>query len=236
MSKNTTHRKQSTSGETPRRPRTLGWIILAAGGFSTWYWYKPLPEDATDVAYSKWEHATRDHQSPWPDSGLLRPRLEDLDATPSPFYPEGNSVSSQSELSGTPTSSLVPAPMHRKNLDELIAELPQPEMREISVPTKWSKMEMTATSETIGRQTDRAASFSDATEWPDASYRKQVAEPRERDVPIPIPPLLNRASSPTTIQTQEDELSQSSHTRFPEISPHEEMPRTPQFIRQPKRK
>lgn len=74
--------KKSTppTSDSTNRPVFLGALILAAGAYSTWYWYKPLPDLNQSVSSSPWEQ-DRSSEWNWTDSAVLRPTLEDLEST-----------------------------------------------------------------------------------------------------------------------------------------------------------
>ncbi|MFN7844100.1 MAG: hypothetical protein ACK5YR_20155 [Pirellula sp.] len=73
-------KKTPPVAEPTNRPVILGFLILAAGGYSTWYWYKPLPDMSQSVSSSPWDQ-DRSAEWNWTDSEVLRPTLEELQST-----------------------------------------------------------------------------------------------------------------------------------------------------------
>jgi hypothetical protein len=77
------NRSSSSSRESQpysQQPKVLGWLILIAGGFSTWYWYRPLPtavNETTNSGFSAaWPNPPAGPKSIWSDKGLVVPSLE----------------------------------------------------------------------------------------------------------------------------------------------------------------
>ncbi len=224
----------------PQRPFTLGLVVLVAGGVSTWHWYKPLPPDAGNEQQAHWNHSVEEDL--WGDTELIRPSLDSLD-----LYTEGGSTHPIDGLVGTNANQLIPVPTYRKNLGEILSTEAQPtlpEVPEIDFASSQGAKVWTNQLEDSPPPSLYASSPSSphlpTSHWPDQTY-----DPR-RGSDVSSPPQLSNAPSllPATnatqsrvIRTQEGEPYGISEHRYP--SPPSELPaeapRTPQFIRQPRR-
>ncbi|XZE44792.1 hypothetical protein SH467x_004412 [Pirellulaceae bacterium SH467] len=235
----------------PRKPWTLGMIVLAAGSFSTWYWYKPLPPEAGQAAYSNWDHTPL--PDVWDEAELVKPTL-DVDMT---LQGTGRTFSDASgELIPSSRNGLLPVPSYKKNLGELAATEPLPSLptiapiggessRDLSLPPDpWvSGRESRSGSGilTSSPQSNRAASA--ANQWPDLSYEPPRLDMRE-ERGAGIPSLLSSSipTEPASIRTREESDGRggldSNSPASGGSSVHairEEAARKPLFIRQPKR-
>lgn len=99
-------KKTAPAAEPANRPVILGFLILAAGGYSTWYWYKPLPDLTQSVTSSPWDQNRTDEWN-WTDSAVLRPTMEELQS--SAINQEPSAVSSLNSPSSA-SSSIANAP------------------------------------------------------------------------------------------------------------------------------
>lgn len=71
--------RDTPSNQAPRTkgPRVLGWLVLISGGFSTWYWYHPLPDQANEAIHGvigkSWANENREPKSIWSEPSLIVP-------------------------------------------------------------------------------------------------------------------------------------------------------------------
>ncbi|AMV30978.1 hypothetical protein VN12_02605 [Pirellula sp. SH-Sr6A] len=235
----------------PRKPWTLGILIVAAGSFSTWYWYKPLPPDAGQAAYSNWDHTP----SPdvWDEAELVRPAL-DVDTT---LQGTGNTLSNASgELIPSARNGLLPVPSYKKNLGELAATEPIPSLptiapiggdlsRDLSRPPEpWvSGKENRSGTGMLTSSPQPSRGTSQAGQWPDHAYEPPRLDMRE-ERGAGIPSLLSSTipTEPASIRTREEserrggpETHSSRSGTLSVEAIREEAARKPMFIRQPKR-
>ncbi|MCY3010519.1 MAG: hypothetical protein NTY42_11815 [Planctomycetota bacterium] len=250
--KHTQHSRSasSVSGDSIQRPRVLGWLILAAGGFSAWYWYKPLPHDAGRAAYSNWDHNASGgnawSENALSETSLIRPSLDELVDTE---VAVSNTTSEMNDnWAGNRKHGLIPVPTQTSTLSEILSTEPQPTVPELSTEVRSMQMMPRPWVETTGSvplgvstgdsNTKVAESF--AAPWPDTTYRQHPAA-SEIAQPSVIPSLLNSGQqhfASSKIRTQENEAERSYRLPVEPIAPSPAKPpmdRTPHFIRQPKR-
>ncbi|MFN7447179.1 MAG: hypothetical protein ACK5RF_02670 [Pirellula sp.] len=240
----------SVSGNSVQRPRVLGWLILAAGGFSAWYWYKPLPPEAGRAAYSNWDHnASAGNtwiETPLSDASLIRPSLDELLDTEVAVSP------STSEMNvnwvGNRKHGLLPVPMQTSSLSDILSLEPPPTVPELSTEVRSMQTMLQPWVESVGDAPFAVSNSSSNTKtaeslsapWPDTTFRQQPAESQIVQ-PSAIPSLLNSGQqhfASSKIRTQENEAERSNRLPEEPISPSPAQPpmdRTPLFIRQPKR-
>lgn len=214
--------------EAPRKPWTLGFIVIAAGSFSTWYWYKPLPPEAGQAAYSNWDHNPL--PDIWDDAELVKPSLQtDLGS------PEHGASGSYQDVAGgivgAGGNALLPVPSYKKNLGELVATEPIPSLpsiapigeelgRELSqAPNPW--VSTGAEPSGAGRLTSAPLPVNDlnrsqpsigsvgnggARDWPDRTYAPPSNDRVDRSKTPGIPSLLSSSipAAPQAIRTKED--------------------------------
>lgn len=214
--------------EAPRKPWTLGFIVIAAGSFSTWYWYKPLPPEAGQAAYSNWDHTTL--PDIWDDAELVKPSLQaDLGS------PEQGSSGSFNDavngIVGAGKNGLLPVPSYKKNLGELAATEPIPSLPSIAPigeelsrdlsrsPNPW--VGTGAEPSGAGRLTSAYQQPNDlsrakpptgsldkeaSSDWPDLTYTPTSNERVDRGRAPGIPSLLSSSipGEPQAIRTKED--------------------------------
>lgn len=219
---------QKYEEETPRRPNTLGLIVLVAGGISTWYWYKPLPPEQNQGTYSDWTQAER--EGLWNSTDLIRPTLESLD---SEF---GTSTLNEVEGLVEDGKKLVPVPVYKQNLDELLANEPAPSLPvwndipavQVATPKVWTNGKdggsvMGGLGLPNGSSQESRSLHARSLDWPDQGYSA-------RREPVPAPPAMANnspsllpmsAASPShptqAIRTHEQSYGSSqtfSETRF----------------------
>ena len=241
--------------EAPRRPTSLGLLVLVAGGISTWYWYKPLPAEKNHGSYAAWSDAHG--EGLWSSTDLIRPSLESLDAE----FPG----KAEQEVDGLIEDSkkLIPVPVYRKNLDELMAgeavpTLP-PMTQTVAVSNEsshvWTNSPLDTNPSPLSRNNlaNRAESNARSLDWPDQGFvlsRQEQATPPS--VASTAPSLLSTPTSNTQrlIRTNEGEFvspqtfsetsyglpaEQRASMAVKEANQVSEPPRAPQFIRQPRR-
>lgn len=242
--------KEATSiPDKGRQPRIVGWLVLITGGFSSWYWYRPLPSSVNESVHATmpkdWPTSASGPKSLWSDSGLVLPSIGDnhdhgLEAkSRSPSL-----LSSESELVASPRVTLVPLTEKRQELLEVlkteripmvpVSPLPSLDKSATGPAPLWTQED----SETGGPS--RATS---SNVWPDVGYvppektRRQQAKAATR-ITTRIPALLETGMK--SIRTSED-LELGSNANHPgnesgaaPVDTHG-IERTPQFIRQPKK-
>lgn len=119
-----------------QQPRVLGWLVLLAGGFSTWYWYRPLPPSVSETTNSgfstQWPTASTNPKSIWNDQGLIVPSLDVPIEVPklessiggalasSSNQPSNSNKSSSNDLVGPAQVTLVPARQNKSDLAEIL--------------------------------------------------------------------------------------------------------------------
>ncbi len=240
----------SASNGSVQRPRVLGWLILAAGGFSSWYWYKPLPPEVGRAAYSDWDHSTSGKKE-WNDSSLseaslIRPSLDELEEVGLA------QTSTPSELNnswvGTRRDGLIPVPNQSSTLSDILSSEPQPPTPELTAEVRsvqsmarpWVEG-MGPASESSNKVSNKIATEYSAAPWPDTVYRQQPVN-RETAVSSSIPALLNPGQqhfASSKIRTQENEADRSKRAPMEQDIPASPskppIDRAPLFIRQPKK-
>ena len=133
-------KKTPTVAEPTNRPILLGFLILAAGGYSTWYWYKPLPDMSQSVSESPWDQ-DRSSEWNWTDSAVLRPTLEELQSTTAGSGIANNSMPNVSTFGNAPPpdlprtgNGLVAAPNIKWQLNTTTQLEPPPKSPDIQIP------------------------------------------------------------------------------------------------------
>ena len=240
----------SVSGNSVQRPRVLGWLILAAGGFSAWYWYKPLPPDVGRAAYSNWDHNASGgntwSETPLSDASLIQPSLDELLDTEVAVSPASKEMNDN--WVGNRKHGLIPVPTQTSTLSEILTSEPPPSAPDLStevramptMPRPWVEPVNAApfAVSNSGSNTKVAESF--ATPWPDTTFRQPPAESQIAQ-PSAIPSLLNSGQqhfASSKIRTQENDAERSNRLPAEPSAPSPVQPpmdRTPLFIRQPKR-
>lgn len=246
--------KPTTSVDSARQPRILGWLVLITGACSTWYWYRPLPPTANESANSglpaTWATSQSGPKSLWNDDGLVVPSLNVPDTAPIPTSDLIANAFAEPQLVGPQKVNLVPRSEWaepRQNLTEVlktekIPSVPIEEIigktPEVLAPKVWTPEQ----SAKVGVALERRS------EWPDAGYMPKPNLNREKQkaatrITTQIPPLLDAGSR--SIKTQEDTdsdragkqqlpigVDNNKVTSSPEIVPPDPN-RQPSFIRQP---
>lgn len=238
-------KKPSNVPETTNRPVVLGFLILAAGGYSTWYWYKPLPDLTQQVSTSPWD-ADRASEWNWTDTAVLQPTLEELQASAA----ESNTLpTSAFELPRT-ESGLLAAPNIKWQLKPLTQIEPPPKSPDIAIPDQaivghvkpWVDYDSLAD----------PSPANDTYAWPVKPNRSEIPSTSVAQESPPTRAILSSGpvdhpnasigfgppklldSSSNRIQVNDDDavppLPRSSAPTEFTVAP----PRNPQYIRQPK--
>ena len=133
-------KKTPPVAEPTNRPVILGFLILAAGGYSTWYWYKPLPDMLQSISSSPWEQ-DRTAEWNWTDSAILRPTLEELQSTTANSEMASSLMPTSSTFGNAPPpdlprteSGLVAAPNIKWQLNAATQLEPPPKSPDIHIP------------------------------------------------------------------------------------------------------
>ena len=231
-----------------RQPRIVGWLVLIAGGISTWYWYKPLPDSVHQTVNSasaaSWATSDSGPKSLWSDQGLVVPGTSGVFENPVDFQGSTNAQSAEANLVGAPKVTLVPWSDTQLDIREVLKK------EASAVPA--DRKESTFTAEpprALPPATSPALSSIETTiskpSWPDEGYVPPPKAKRRNQAQItaPIPPFLETGMK--SIRTTDSEDSPPPRDAN---QPNTEQPNTeqqsattpapirqPQFIRQPKR-
>lgn len=242
--------------DVPRRPKTLGIIALIAGGISTWYWYKPLPPEQKAGVYNDWTLA--EDEGLWGETDLIRPSLDSLEA-------ELSSSEQTTEGLVEDSKKLIPVPVYRRKLTELIQDETIPTLPSVDSlnavvtqpPQVWTNSIDGAAPGMGGNSAIASGTTpngSRSLDWPDQGYdpSKQTNAPTlaSSEPNSNAPALLHTSSAPRSIRTTENSYTSPQsitetafsapieHRTFSpakQPDPPVETPRVPQVIRQPKR-
>lgn len=245
-------KKTAPVAEPTNRPVILGFLILAAGGYSTWYWYKPLPDLTQSVSSSPWDQ-DRSAEWNWTDSAVLRPTLEELLSSDLDRPEVASSLPATSSVGNAPTldlprtaNGLVAAPNIKWQINAATQLEPPPKSPEIHIPEEtivgtvkpWVDYE--SLSETAVADVDyKWPTKQPAPDESPNAFSKNNTPTRATlsTVPLPqssfgTPPLLDTAGRKITVSDDDGvpPLPRSSApTEF--TVPTQ---RTPQYIRQPR--
>ncbi|MCY2985117.1 MAG: hypothetical protein NTY15_15945 [Planctomycetota bacterium] len=227
-----------------RQPRIVGWLVLIAGGVSTWYWYKPLPDSVHQTVNSasaaSWTASDSGPKSLWSDQGLVVPGTSGVFENPVDFQ-SGNSNAQVTEanLVGTPKVTLVPWSDTQLDIREVLKKEAD------ALPA--GRIESNFTAEpppSLPPATSPALSSLEATiskpSWPDEGYVPPPKAKRRNQAQItaPIPPFLETGMK-SIRTTESDDNSSARDANQPNAEQQSATApapnRQPQFIRQPKR-
>ena len=217
-----------------RQPRIVGWLVLIVGGFSSWYWYRPLPDSVNQTVHSTspsaWPTSASGPKSLWSDQGLIVPSTagaaEDLPA----FRDQRtNQTTDETRLIGTPKVTLVPwnevqhdirdvLKTQRVPIVPIAPDLAQTKPLDSS-PQVWTPDQQR--SERVGE------AIPSNSNWPDQGYVPPAKTQRDQRRPVvqittQIPPLLETGMKPIRTAPADESIEKS------------EPARQPQFIRQPR--
>lgn len=243
-----------------RQPRVLGWLVLIVGTASTWYWYRPLPPSVTEAVNAAkpndWSNGVTAPASIWTENGLIVPSLTEATApsTFAPSLPDRVSLDREvPQLVGTTGIALVP--MHESKVDirdvlktERLPMVPvepaRPEAKNPTAgPSTWVPEPTSTPTGLLPRTQDASSS------WPDVGYvpesvKQRAALRAATKITTNIPPLLETGMrSIKTLENKEDQTVEKNglggngasqlNADFSSSAPTE--PRSPAFIRQPKK-
>ncbi len=234
-----------------RQPRIVGWLVLVVGGFSSWYWYRPLPDNVNQTVHSTlpsdWPTSLSGPKSMWSEQNLIIPStLEAAEILPEPRVDFGNQRAEESRLIGAPKVTLVPFHEVQHDFREVLKNerVPMvPIAPDVKIGNTASNAPQVWTPEHHQKNSIEGLTPSNSM-WPDEGYvpiAKIQKEQRRSAVKITtqIPPLLETGMK--SIRTSDTEGSiEAGYAANPKKSASDlastpEPTRTPQFIRQPKR-
>ncbi|MFN7873813.1 MAG: hypothetical protein ACK5PB_00750 [Pirellula sp.] len=245
-------KKTAPVAEPTNRPIILGFLILAAGGYSTWYWYKPLPDLTQSVSSSPWDQ-DRSAEWNWTDSAVLRPNLEELISSDLDRPAVASSLPATSSVGNAlppdlprTSNGLVAAPNIKWQINAATQLEPPPKSPEIHIPE-----------ETIVGTVKPWVDYESLSETTvaDVDYKWPTIQP----VPDESPSVSSKNNTPTRATLSTAPLPQSSFGTPPlldttgrkiAVSDDDRVPplprssapteftvptqRTPQYIRQPR--
>jgi hypothetical protein len=237
--------------DTGRQPRILGWLVLIVGGSSTWYWYRPLPQDVQESVYSTQPHSWSDqngHKSSWLDQGIIEPTLTEVPRPGTSTTDRSSKFNDGSQLIGPSSVALVPWNDNKKDLrdvlqTEMIPMVPVDGLNRTEASTAPGPSPWLPDLKSSGTDNPSIKTGSNATNWPDVGYvpesvKQRAALKAATKITTTIPPLLETGmKSIRTIETNEPKSSESIAPLAPIVTSRvqttEQAGRTPNYIRQP---
>jgi len=248
--------------EPARQPRTVGWLVLIVVGFSSWYWYRPLPDTVNQIVHatapSSWASTKSSPKSLWSDSGLVVPSTsgvpdslleQRVDSSSQQSGTADSAVNQQSDdsrLIGPPKVTLVPWNDFQQDIRDVLKteRVPlvpiAPNLTEGSSPFNSPRI-WTPEKQLPNRAEDAAQSN---PIWPDSGYEppEKTRKNQQRtaaQITTQIPPLLETGMKSIRTTDLDDSAQKSEISKSPiEGSPlNTPTPpaRKPQFIRQPRK-
>lgn len=225
---------QSVAPDPGRQPRIVGWLVLIVGVFSSWYWYRPLPDTVNQTVHStpasSWPTSATGPKSLWSDQGLVVPSTSGtMENLPEFRDQRVNQPSEESRLIGAPKVTLVPWNDVQHDIREILKteRVPMvpvaPDLTQtkpsFNAPQVWTPDE-----QRVGRTSETTQLNSN---WPDQGYVPLAKTKRDQrraavQITTQIPPLLETGMKSIRAAESEESTIQS------------EPARQPQFIRQPK--
>ena len=251
-----------TKPDTGRQPRIVGWLVLIVGGFSSWYWYRPLPDTVNQTVHStppsSWVSTKSGPKSLWSDSGLVVPstsgftdnlpevRVDASNQQRVTAVSTVNQQSDESQLIGPPKVTLVPWNDVQYDIRDVLKteRVPlvpiAPNLIENN-PLSNSPRVWTPEQQHPNRPGDTTQSNAN---WPDVGYdppekAKRNQQRTAAQITTQIPPLLETGMK--SIRTTDSDDSSRANDNSKSTSPGSvldtplEPTRQPQFIRQPKK-
>ncbi len=242
-----------TSPPSPsRQPRIVGWLVLIAGGISTWYWYKPLPDSVHQTVNSasaaSWATSDSGPKSLWSDQGLVVPGTSGVFENPIEFQSSNTNAqsaeSAEANLVGTPKVTLVPWSDTQLDIREVLKK------EASAVPSDRKESNFTAEpTRSLPPAASSALSSIETTiskpSWPDEGYVPPPKAKRRNQAQItaPIPPFLETGMKSIRTTDSDDNSPPRDANQRDANQPNTEQQsapasvpiRQPQFIRQPKR-
>ncbi len=232
-----------------RQPRIVGWLVLIVGAFSSWYWYRPLPDSVHQTIHAtntaSWATTKSGPNSLWTEQTLILPNTDSPTSTSNEFRSTEMSSDSgdDSKLVGTPKVTLVPwSEVHHDIRDVLKTE----RVPMVPISPTFNEGARTFSPQVWTPDQQLSSRMSDSTQlkskWPDSGYvapQKLQKEQRRSasQITTQIPKLLETGMK--SIRPEEPLRSPSpaiaSQPDKPDIAlPQPAQPtRQPQFIRQP---
>ena len=240
-----------------RQPRIVGWLVLIVGGFSSWYWYRPLPDSVSQTVHStiptSWPTSKSGPKSLWSDTGLVVPSTSGEPDNRAEFRVDSpRQLSEESRLIGAPKVTLLPwSEAHHDIRDALKTErVPMVPMTPNLIDGKLKSNSPQVWTPETQQSTEAGNTTKFNSSWPDVGYVlpekiSRDQQPTTVQITTQIPPLLEKGMK--SIRTADDLVdsarangfsnsnsnSKSSESALP---PPPEPTRHPMFIRQPKRK
>lgn len=245
-------KKTAPVAEPTNRPVILGILILAAGGYSTWYWYKPLPDLTQSVSSSPWEQ-DRSAEWNWTDSAVLRPSLEELQSSASDREVAGSALPAASAFGNAPppdlprtASGLVAAPNIKWQLNTANQFEPPPKSPDIHIPEEaivgtvkpwvdYDNLSETAIADVDYKWPTKQSDPDESTK----SFSNNNTPTRATLSNAPLP--QSSFGSPRLLDSTSRKIAVTDDDGIPPLPPSSapteftaSPKRTPQFIRQPK--
>ena len=253
LAANKTPLKQANLTDPGRQPRIVGWLVLIVGGFSSWYWYRPLPDSVNQTVHStiptSWPTSKSGPKSLWSDTGLVVPSTSGEPDNRAEFRVDSpRQLCEESRLIGPPKVTLLPwNEAHHDIRDALKTErVPMVPMTPDLIDGKLKSNSPQVWTPETQQSTQAGNTTKFNSNWPDVGYVlpekiSRDQQPTTVQITTQIPPLLETGMK--SIRTADDLVdsgrangfsnSKSSESALP---PPPEPTRHPMFIRQPKRK
>lgn len=251
-----------TTPDPGRQPRLVGWLVLIVGGFSSWYWYRPLPDTVNQTVHamapSSWASTKSGPKSLWSDSGLVVPstsgtpdnllevRADSSNQQRVTAVSPVNQQSDDSQLIGPPKVTLVPWNEVQHDIRDVLKteRVPLvPIVPNLSEGNSLSNSPRVWTPEK--QQPNRAGGTTPSNaNWPDAGYVSPeiIRKNQQRtavQITTQIPPLLETGMKSIRTTDSDDSIKtgvfSKSNSAESALDTPPEPTRQPQFIRQPKR-
>ncbi len=248
--------------DTGRQPRIIGWLVLIVGGFSSWYWYRPLPDTVNQTVHStipsSWATTKSSPKSLWSDSGLVVPstsgtpdnllevRVNSSSQQRVTAVSAVNQESDESRLIGPPKVTLVPWNEVQHDIRDVLKTERVPLVSIAPNLTDGNSLSNSPRVWTPEKQhPDRAADITQSNaNWPDAGYSppEKIKKNQKRNsvqITTQIPPLLETGMKSIRTTDSDDSIktgvfSNSNSTESAMDTPPEPK-RQPMFIRQPRK-
>ena len=233
-----------------RQPRIVGWLVLIVVGFSSWYWYRPLPDNVNQTAHSTlppaWPTSISGPKSLWSEQNLMVPStLEATENLPESRSDFGNQRAEESRFIGAPKVTLVPFHEVQHDIREVLKNQRVPMVPiapDMKIGNSASNLPQVWTPDHQRSHSDARLTTS-TSNWPDEGYLPPARIQREErrsavKITTQIPPLLETGMK--SIRTSDSDVSigagYATHPRSSEteLTSTTEPSRQPQFIRQPK--
>ncbi len=205
-----------------RQPRIVGWLVLIVGSFSSWYWYRPLPDTVNQTVHatdaSSWATTKSGPNSLWTDQTLILPNTDGTTSRSKEFRAAEFSSDSgaDAKLVGTPKVTLVPWSEVHHDIREVL---------------KSERVPMVPIAPNFN---ENARAFSPQVWTPDQQLSNGVGESSKLQSKWPDSGYI----APQKLQKEQRRSALQITTQIPKLletgmkSIHQEV-RQPQYIRQP---